>query len=201
MQRGLKKLLRVNADPKMDTGDSHAPVPFYVTTAGYGVLVDTARYVTIYAGNKQRKGTRPPANEAIAPAGLDPLSAAYRQYRFQDATEVLVEIPVAEGVDVYVFAWALRCAKPCSATTSSRRRSAASALGLGHVVSREEPTTGRRTSSSSPPNSATSRMPCDVIGLEPGWQTARIPAPLFGARHILDPAKLVTDLVGAVVSA
>ena len=34
MQRGLKKRLRVNADPKMDTGDSHAPVPFYVSTQG-----------------------------------------------------------------------------------------------------------------------------------------------------------------------
>ncbi len=35
-QRGGKKRLRVNADPKMDTGDSHAPVPFYLTTRGYG---------------------------------------------------------------------------------------------------------------------------------------------------------------------
>ena len=33
-QRGKKKVARVNADPKMDTGDSHAPVPFYVTTEG-----------------------------------------------------------------------------------------------------------------------------------------------------------------------
>src|SRR5512135_2895286 len=37
-QRGKKKVTRVNADPKMDTGDSHAPVPFYVTTEGYGIL-------------------------------------------------------------------------------------------------------------------------------------------------------------------
>jgi alpha-D-xyloside xylohydrolase len=29
-QRGKKKITRVNADPKMDVGDSHAPVPFYV---------------------------------------------------------------------------------------------------------------------------------------------------------------------------
>jgi alpha-D-xyloside xylohydrolase len=36
IQRGLKKKLRVNADPRMDTGDSHAPAPFYVTTGGYG---------------------------------------------------------------------------------------------------------------------------------------------------------------------
>ena len=31
-QRGKKKIVRVNADPKVDTGDSHAPVPFYGTT-------------------------------------------------------------------------------------------------------------------------------------------------------------------------
>ena len=52
MQRGLKKKLRVNADPKIDSGDSHAPVPFYVTTRGYGVLIDTTRYGT--NGAKQR---------------------------------------------------------------------------------------------------------------------------------------------------
>ena len=50
-QRGLKKTLRVNSDPIVDMGDSHAPVPFYVSTAGYGVLVDTARYATFYMGS------------------------------------------------------------------------------------------------------------------------------------------------------
>lgn len=43
-QRGKKKTIRVNADPTGDTGDSHAPVPFYVTSKGYGVLVDTSRH-------------------------------------------------------------------------------------------------------------------------------------------------------------
>ena len=34
-QRQRKKTLRVNSDPRVDLGDSHAPVPFYVSTAGY----------------------------------------------------------------------------------------------------------------------------------------------------------------------
>ena len=54
-QRGLKKTLRVNSDPQSDLGDSHAPVPFYVTTGGYGVLIDTARYMTFYAGNGRKR--------------------------------------------------------------------------------------------------------------------------------------------------
>ena len=50
-QRGLKKTLRVNSDPVVDLGDSHAPVPFYVSTKGYGVLIDTARYASFYCGS------------------------------------------------------------------------------------------------------------------------------------------------------
>lgn len=43
---GLKKRLRVNADPATDEGDSHAPVPFFLSTAGYGIFVDTERYAS-----------------------------------------------------------------------------------------------------------------------------------------------------------
>jgi alpha-D-xyloside xylohydrolase len=31
-QRSMKRTIRVNADSRVDSGDSHAPVPFYVTT-------------------------------------------------------------------------------------------------------------------------------------------------------------------------
>ena len=44
-QTGHKRTIRVNSDPSADTGDSHAPAPFYVTTGGYGVLVDRRRWV------------------------------------------------------------------------------------------------------------------------------------------------------------
>ncbi|HPE95418.1 MAG TPA: glycoside hydrolase, partial [Bacillota bacterium] len=43
-QRSRKKITRPNADPPSNTGDSHAPVPFFVTTEGWGVFIDTARY-------------------------------------------------------------------------------------------------------------------------------------------------------------
>ena len=36
---GRKRYIKVNSDPKMDTGESHAPVPFYVSTAGYLSLI------------------------------------------------------------------------------------------------------------------------------------------------------------------
>ena len=59
--KGTKKCLRVNADQRANTGDSHAPVPFYVTTKGYGVYVDTARYAEFYSATARTKAaTRPP---------------------------------------------------------------------------------------------------------------------------------------------
>ena len=40
-----KLQLRANSDPVANTGDSHAPVPFFVTTKGYGMFFDTALWL------------------------------------------------------------------------------------------------------------------------------------------------------------
>ncbi|MBQ2279129.1 MAG: glycoside hydrolase, partial [Clostridia bacterium] len=39
--RGRKLRLDVNADPVTNNGESHAPVPFFVTNKGYGMYFDT----------------------------------------------------------------------------------------------------------------------------------------------------------------
>ena len=41
-QKGFRKELTVAAAPVTQTGASHGPVPFYLSTKGYGVYVDTA---------------------------------------------------------------------------------------------------------------------------------------------------------------
>ena len=45
-----KLYLRTNSDPVAATGDSHAPVPFFVTNKGYGMYFDTARYIEVHCG-------------------------------------------------------------------------------------------------------------------------------------------------------
>jgi alpha-D-xyloside xylohydrolase len=91
-QRGKKRVTRVNADPKFDTGDSHAPVPFYVTSLGYGVFVDSARYVTFYCGESRRK-----------PEGISDPRATHN-LADEDTSEVIAEVPNCQGVEVYLFA-------------------------------------------------------------------------------------------------
>ena len=97
--RGRKVTTRVNADPRGDTGDSHAPVPFYVSSRGYGVLVDTARYATFYCGDARPKPQPAPAAVAGATAPL-----YTRNLTEEQSSQVLVEIPIAQGVQVYLFA-------------------------------------------------------------------------------------------------
>jgi alpha-D-xyloside xylohydrolase len=171
IQRGLKKKLRVNADPILDSGDSHAPVPFYVTTRGYGVLIDTARYATFYLGNKRRIGDAAPTSSAAGTEiTKDALPAAYGRYRFGEASEVLVEIPEASGVDVYVFDGpAMR-----EAVQRYNLFSGGGAIpprwGLG-VWYRCERDFGQGDVIKLAAEFRERRMPCDVLGLEPGWQT------------------------------
>jgi alpha-D-xyloside xylohydrolase len=167
-QRQTKKTLRVNSDPRVDLGDSHAPVPFYVSTAGYGVLVDTARYATFYCGTALPRTAGPEvAARRAALAGLE--GAALERYRDQ-RRQVLVEVPAAAGVDLYVFGgpdlraavqrynlfagggclpprWGLGVWYRCQLHFDEGQ-----VQGMADQLRRD-------------------RMPCDVLGLEPGWQT------------------------------
>ena len=51
-QRGLRKRPIVNDNPS-NIGYTHAPQPFYVSTAGYGVLVNSSRNLTFLCGTNQ----------------------------------------------------------------------------------------------------------------------------------------------------
>src|SRR5439155_4822725 len=69
-QRGRTRYLRVNSDPRQDTGETHAPVPFYVSSRGYGALLNTARIATVCCGSSVRADSRRPP--AIRDRGRDP---------------------------------------------------------------------------------------------------------------------------------
>ena len=199
-QTGLKKTLRVNSDPIADLGDSHAPVPFYVSNAGYAVLVDTTRYATFYCGS---------ANPVAAAGGQDafgvqsftaPQAAPSLEtdvlYAARQATarrEVVVEIPGAQGVSVFIFAGP-------SLREAVQRYNLFSgggvvpprwALGVWYR--------GRSDFTQDQTDAFTARlrdeaMPCDVFGLEPGWQTHSYSCSHVWSDKFPDPAALVALL-------
>lgn len=94
-QRGNILNLHVDHYGGKDDGRTHAPVPFYVSSKGYGVLIDAARYITVYAGTGVRTDTKNPP--VLSDRNTD---KKWSSQPYSDAVEILVP---ADGATVYVF--------------------------------------------------------------------------------------------------
>jgi len=190
-QTGLKKTLRVNSDPVVDLGDSHAPVPFYVTTGGYGVFIDTARYATFYCGSATAVDTK------IAPTqsgtvGLD-TQTLYAKRDNGGAKKMVVEIPGAEGVTVLIFAGpGLREAvQRYNLFSGGGNVPPRWALGVWY---RTKATFSQDEVEGFATQLRQDNMPCDVLGLEPGWQSHAYSCTHVWKDKFPTPAQLVSNL-------
>jgi alpha-D-xyloside xylohydrolase len=166
-QRGRKKIARVNADPKNDNGDSHAPVPFYVTTEGYGVLVDTARYASFYSGDARPKPTLA-ANET--PNGANPDPNYTHTVKESDTGYVIIDVPTAPGVDLYLFAGPGMLDAVRRYNVFSGGGFIPPEWGLGFWY-RNLARANQQDVLTLASEFRDRKIPCDVFGLEPGWQT------------------------------
>jgi len=165
-QRGKKKVVRVNADPKFDTGDSHAPAPFYVTTEGIGILIDTARYATFYFGDARPKPLQ--AVDSVNSANPDPNYT--HNIQDGDTGQITVEVPRASGVDVYLFAGPEMLDAVRRYNVFSGGGVVPPEWGLGFWYRMDARGT-QQSALALAQEFRERKMPCDVLGLEPGWQT------------------------------
>ena len=95
-QRGKIFELHVDHYGGKDNGRTHAPVPFYVSSEGYGVLINSARYLTVYAGSGSRK------DSPDAPVAKDRnTDKTWSSRPYSDAVSVMVP---SKGVEIYLFA-------------------------------------------------------------------------------------------------
>ncbi|MGG1514502.1 TIM-barrel domain-containing protein [Paenibacillus oryzisoli] len=165
-QRGRTRYLRVNSDPKQDTGETHAPVPFYASDRGYGVLIDTSRIVTMHCGSTlELADTRPEhVRDRNTNAGWTATPLAARAE---------LRLP-RDGTDVYVFGG------PALADVVARYNLFCGGgvlppkwgLGFWHRV----PTLYTDEQVLEEAEQFRQRgIPCDVIGLEPGWHSQSYP--------------------------
>lgn len=190
-QQGKRKVMRVNADPVADTGDSHAPVPFYCSTAGYAVLADTARQAVFHVGTNPRLADGEPEGGRSVPA--DEVADLYRS-RTRARSTVIIDVPAARGVDLYLFAGP-------GLSEAVRRHvlwSGGGAMpplwGLGpwyRACAKHDAPAAQRLAD----EIRADRIPCDVFGLEPGWQTRAYPSTfVWDAGRFPDPAAAVGAL-------
>ncbi len=99
-QNGWRRMLFAAPGDDSGKGMSHAPVPFYVSTAGYGVLVDGARYLMFSVGEKQRLQSLSELRQAHGPQkSVTNLVELYgpekRRYPLFAATSVYIDVPAA----------------------------------------------------------------------------------------------------------
>ena len=169
-QRGLRKTPKVNDNPLNGLGYTHAPQPFYVSTKGYGVLVNTARYTTFLCGSNWKNdafvGMLSDKDKKIATTTDD-------LYRNQGGGggRVYVDIPGANGIEVFVITGPelIDVVKRYNLLSGGGCVPPMWGLGFKYRVK------GDAVQDSVMRFADYFReksIPCDVLGLEPGWQTA-----------------------------
>lgn len=161
-QNGKKKHIRPNADPKSDSGDSHAPVPFFVTTAGFGIYADTARYASFYC-NVSKKPAQKPRDAAVRMDMNDMIGG-------NKGDRIIIEIPAAQGVDLYYITGKTVGDIVAQYNLLSGGGCMPPLWGLGNFY-RCDMTFCDRQIVDMADKIRASDIPCDILGLEPGWQT------------------------------
>lgn len=165
--KGHKLCLRTNSDPVSYTGDSHAPVPFFVTNMGYGMYFDTARYIEVYCGYGKNKNRTPKENNVVIASAED----LYEKNELKETTVMTVEVPVAKGIDVYIFEGQSICDIVSEYNMFSGGGCDAPEWGLGVWYRCNAKFTGEQVIKTAK-YFREKDIPCDVLGLEPGWQSS-----------------------------
>ncbi|HEY4206031.1 MAG TPA: TIM-barrel domain-containing protein, partial [Puia sp.] len=153
----------VNDNPLNDLGYTHGPTTFYLSNKGYGILINTARYTTFYMGTTHK------LNVQAAGGGGNSVQELYKSGTATGA--VTVDIPGAKGIDVFIFSG------PDIKTAMRRYNlfSGGGALpaiwGLG-VKYRVKADFSQSQVDAMAAYFRNHHIPCDVLGLEPKWQTA-----------------------------
>jgi alpha-glucosidase (family GH31 glycosyl hydrolase) len=168
-------------------GRTHAPVPLYVSSRGYGVFVNAARYVSfnVGAGVRLAAPTKPPVIDRTT-AG-----ARWSSMPRSDSVEALVPAP---GVEVLVFGGPT----PMDAVRRYNLWSGGGALppkwGLGFMA-RTPTGYGAREVIEEVAEFRRRGIPLDMLGLEPGWHDHAYPCSFeWDPTRFPDPPGLLAAL-------
>jgi alpha-D-xyloside xylohydrolase len=174
-------------------GRTHAPVPFYVSSRGYGVFLNTARFTKIYCGVGNRLDS--PANPEPVdrnPPADEPQPGPWLALPPGDAVEAQVN---AAGLEVVVIGGISMLDVVCRYNLYCGGGSLPPLWGLGfwhrvHAESDAEQTVREVA------DFAARGFPLDVIGLEPGWMSKSYPCTYeWQRKRFPDPTALTRELL------
>lgn len=192
-QRGLRRRPIVNDNPANNIGFTHAPQPFYVSTAGYGVLINTSRYVTFLCGTNQElsQQTADAKSKEDLKFTVEELYAAQSQRK----AGVWADIPNAEGVEVFFFQGAnlKETVQRYNLFSGGGALPPLWGLGIKYRVKGDFDQQGVMTMAS---YFREKKIPCDVLGLEPGWHSNSYSCSYVWSDKFPRPQQLIDSLKG-----
>lgn len=198
-------------------GATHAPVPFFISSRGYGVFLNTARFLKVYCniGNRKDSPNNPPTVDRNPPDD-EPQPGPWLALPPGDAMEAYLH---GEGLELVLFAAG-------GATTSSLLDAsgdddpsgkAVNPASLLDIVARYNLFSGggampplwglgfwHRVPSKFSADQTNEeiaefdryKIPLDVIGLEPGWQTKSYPCTFeWQKKRFPDPEAFTQSLL------
>jgi alpha-D-xyloside xylohydrolase len=170
-QRGMRRDIRINSWVAGNTGFGHAVMPFFISSKGYGILVNTARYTTFYVAStgklnnlvSQIAGTHDSERVALNTAAL-----YGKQQRASQEINILVH--GTEGMEIYIIAG------PSMRQVLQRYNLFAGGGALPPLWSlgfkyRVKASFNEQQVYDMAHYFRSHNIPCDMLGLEPGWQT------------------------------
>ncbi|HEY3328733.1 MAG TPA: TIM-barrel domain-containing protein [Capsulimonadaceae bacterium] len=184
--------LRINAW-EGHTGSTHAPVPFYVSSLGYGVLVNSARHLDFYVGTSTRTDSKRP------PAIYDRNLEADKWQAVPPSDTIDIHVP-SSSVEVLIFAGPT----PMDAVRRFNLYCGGGCLppkwGLGFMSRVATLSTGQDVLDEIAAF-ADRGFPLDMLGLEPGWHDYSYPCSFeWDATRFPDPAEVATQVEASGVS-
>lgn len=195
-QKGLRKKPVVNAYPVNNVGYSHAPMPYYVSTKGYGILINTARYSTFYVGVHQKVDKSAAAvAKRKAERNMESPEGLYAPLE-ESASSVTVDIPGAKGIDVFVFEGPTmkNAIQRYNLFSGGGAMPALWGLGVKYRVKSDFTSAGVYKMAR---YFRDKHIPVDVFGLEPKWQSETYSSSfVWNAKNFANPKAFVDSMKG-----
>lgn len=198
-------------------GATHAPVPFFISSRGYGIFLNTARFLKVYCnvGNRKDSPNNPPTVDRNPPDD-EPQPGPWLAQPRSDAMEAYLH---GDGLELILFAAGGSTTSSLLDLDSDQNSGGDHVMpaSLLDVVARYNLFSGggampplwglgfwHRVPSKFSAQETTQevaefdryRIPLDVIGLEPGWQTKSYPCTFeWQKKRFPDPEAFTQSLL------
>lgn len=186
-QRGKVLTLHVDNYAGKDNGRTHGPTPFYVSSKGYGVFINSARYINVYAGTAVSRDSKVPPE--VKDRNLD---KTWSSHPYSDGVEMLVP---AAGTEIYVFAGPTMLDAVRRYNLLNGGGCLPPRWGLG-FTQRMQRLTDAKGVEDEAKAFEDKGYPLDFIGLEPGWQSKSYPCTFeWDPSRFPDPKTFVWEML------